>query len=162
MALMVLVAGCALPQAIDVSLQPHEDSAQLELLVKHVHQKVNEYRASQNLAELKLDSRISRVARRHSAAMAQGVVSFNHRGFQSRARTIRKFLAYRAVAENLAYNRGGATPASTAMESWLRSNSHREAIEGRFQRTGIGVAKSKEGRYYFTQLFVLPLRSDFK
>jgi len=158
MALIVSVAGCALPQAIDVSLQPHEDSAQLELLVKHIHQKVNEHRVSQNLAELKLDSRISRVARRHSAAMAQGVMSFNHHGFQSRARTIRKFLAYRAVAENLAYNRGGAAPASTAMGSWLRSNSHRDAIEGRYQLTGIGIAKSKEGRYYFTQMFVLPLR----
>ncbi len=158
MALIVSVTGCALPQAVDVSLQPHEDSAQLELLVRHIHQKVNEHRTSQNLAELKLDSRISRVARKHSAAMAQGVMSFNHHGFQNRVRTIRKILPYRAVAENLAYNRGGSAPASTAMESWLRSKSHRDAIEGRYQLTGIGVAKSKKGRYYFTQLFVLPLR----
>ena len=64
MALIVSVAGCALPQAVDVSLQPHENSVQLELLVKHIHQKVNEHRASQNLAELKLDSKISRVARK--------------------------------------------------------------------------------------------------
>ncbi len=39
------------------------------------------------------------------------------------------------------------------MSGWLRSPGHRENIEGAYDLTGIGVARSRQGVYYFTQLF---------
>ena len=62
-------------------------------------------------------------------------------------------------AENLARIWGHADPAQKAIEEWITSPSHRKAMEGaRFRVTGIGVAKSLTGKYYFTQLFVQPAR----
>ena len=88
--------------------------------------------------------------------MAQGG-AFSHQGFKQRATAIGRFMPYRTVAENLAYNYGNADPAARAFNSWLNSPKHRQAMEdSRFTHTGLAVAKSSNGRYYFTQLFVLP------
>jgi len=96
------------------------------------------------------------VARRHSARMAQGG-AFSHQGFKQRATAIGRFMPYRTVAENLAYNYGNADPAARAFNSWLNSPKHRQAMEDlHFTHTGLAVAKSPSGRFYFTQLFVLP------
>ena len=141
---------------MDPALQPHENASELEALVLRAYQHVNRHRASLGLGELVLDSRISRVARRHSASMAQGA-AFSHRGFKQRATAIGRFMPYRTVAENLAYNYGNQDPAARAFRSWLNSPMHRQAMEDpRFTHTGLAVAKSLENRFYFTQLFVLP------
>ena len=160
--LLLWADGCAGPtgagelRIIDPVLQPHEDAAELEQLVRRAHDRVNAHRASLGLTQLTLDNRISRVARRHSASMAQGG-AFSHQGFKQRATAIGRFMPYRTVAENLAYNYGNADPAARAFNSWLNSPKHRQAMEdSRFTHTGLAVAKSSNGRYYFTQLFVLP------
>lgn len=159
--LLLSAGGCAGPDSpglrtIDPALQPHEDAAELEQLVQRAHDRVNEHRSSLGLAQLTLDNRITRVARRHSASMAQGG-AFSHRGFKQRATAIGRFMPYRTVAENLAYNYGNADPAARAFTSWLTSPKHRQAMEDpRFTHTGLAVAKSSTGRYFFTQLFVLP------
>ena len=140
----------------DPVLQPHEDAAELEQLVRQAHDRVNAHRASLGVTQLRLDARISRVARRHSARMAQGG-AFSHQGFKQRATAIGRFMPYRTVAENLAYNYGNADPAARAFTSWLTSPKDRQTMEDpRFTHTGLAVAKSPSGRFYFTQLFVLP------
>ncbi len=159
--LLLWADGCAGPaggglRMTDPVLQPHEDAAELGQLVRQAHDRVNAHRASLGLTQLTLDNRISRVARRHSASMAQGG-AFSHRGFNQRATAIDRFMPYRTVVENLAYNYGNADPAARAFNSWLNSPKHRQAMEdSRFTHTGLAVAKSSNGRYYFTQLFVLP------
>ena len=159
--LLLGASGCAgLPggglHTIDPALQPHEDAAEFEQLIQQACDRVNAHRASLGLARLTLDNRISRVARRHSASMAQGG-AFSHRGFKQRATAIGRFMPYWTVAENLAYNYGNADPAARAFTSWLTSPKHRQTMEDpRFTHTGLAVAKSPSGRFYFTQLFVLP------
>tara|TARA_B100000609_G_scaffold95471_1_gene76040 strand:+ start:504 stop:935 length:432 start_codon:yes stop_codon:yes gene_type:complete len=141
---------------IDPVLQPHEDAAELEQLVRQANDRGNAHRASLGVTQLTLDARISRAARRHSVRMAQGGASI-HQGFKQRATAIGRFMPYRTVAENLAYNYGNADPAARAFNSWFNSSKHRQAIEdSRFTHTGLAVAKSSSGRFYFTQLFVLP------
>ena len=93
-------------------LQPHEDAAELEQLVRQAHDRVNAQRASLGVTQLRLDARISRVAG-DSARMAQGG-AFSHQGFKQRATAIGRFMPYRTVAENLAYNYGNADPAARA------------------------------------------------
>ena len=141
---------------IDPVLQPHDDPAELEQLVRQAHDLVNAHRASLGVTQLTLDARISRVARRHSARMAQGG-AFSHQGLKHRAMAIARFMLYRTVAENLAYNYGNADPAARAFKSGFNSPKHRQAMEdSRFTHTGLAVAKSPSGLFYFTQLFVLP------
>jgi uncharacterized protein YkwD len=98
------------------------------------------------------------MARLHSENMARRNF-FNHQGpdgqglrERSRANGI---VGFRALAENLAYNKGYADAASSAVVGWMRSEGHRENILNvEFTRSGIGVARSADGRIYFTQVFV--------
>ena len=69
------------------------------------------------------------------------------------------WLSFFRASENLAYNFGHADPAARAMETWLDSSAHRREMErGTFRLTGIGVARTPDGKYFFTQLFLHPKR----
>ena len=151
--LLLIIAGC---RSVDVSIQPHEDAAQLKALARAVHEKVNAHRAANQLPALRLDARICKIARRKSAVMAQGG-EFSHVGFKIRIGQINRIIRCRPVGENLAYNTHPRDPAGRAVESWLKSPKHRRVMERPYFRvTGIAVAKSPGGQYYFTQLFVCP------
>jgi uncharacterized protein YkwD len=85
--------------------------------------------------------------------MAGDKVPFGHNGFSKRVKRIAKSLSYRVAAENVAYNRGYPDCVGNAFQGWLNSSGHRKHIVGNYQLTGIGVAKTPEGGYYFTQIF---------
>ena len=152
--LLVLLTGC---ESVDVAIQPHEEEAELVALALAVHQQVNDHRAAKKLPALKMDARLSRIARRKSAAMAQGG-AFDHTGFRLiRSRQIRQVIPYSHVGENLAYNSNATDPAARAVQMWLDSPGHLRNMEHpEFRVTGIAVAKSADGRIFFTQLFVCP------
>jgi uncharacterized protein YkwD len=116
---------------------------------------VNAHRRALALAPLAWDDDIAAVARAHSEAMARGRVPFGHDGFSERARAVAASAPFAAMAENVARNtHRESESARVAAESWARSAAHRRNIEGRFDRTGIGVARSAGGAWYYTQLFV--------
>jgi uncharacterized protein YkwD len=123
-------------------------------VVQKVYQGVNGYRISHGLRPLALNPLISQVATAHSREMAGGEIPFGHDGFQQRVRTLKQSFSFSKVAENIGYNMGYADPASKAVNSWLHSPKHLENIEDDFGLTGIGVAKSDKGEYYFTQIFL--------
>ncbi|MGH2618530.1 MAG: CAP domain-containing protein [Thermomicrobiales bacterium] len=141
------------PGARPVRNQP-SDSDQL---VDVVHRRINAYRESRGLEVLEPDEDLSRIAEQHSRRMASGQVPFGHAGFEERAQTIRRDLAYGRLAENVGYNRGVADPAGDAVERWLRSPQHLANVAGDFEITGLGVGTNGRGEYYFTQIFVKPL-----
>jgi uncharacterized protein YkwD len=58
------------------------------------------------------------------------------------------------VSENVGSNHGFDDPAAAALQGWLESPRHREAIEGSYAATGIGVDRGASGTYYFTEIFV--------
>ena len=118
-----------------------------------VLQQINEYRRQKSLPVLTLNATISRQARSHSQDMAQSRV-LSHDGFNTRIQTIGKTIAYRAAAENVAFNMGFAKPDQQAVQGWIKSTGHRQNIEGNYRLTGIGVAKNTQGEYYFTQIFI--------
>jgi uncharacterized protein YkwD len=123
-------------------------------LEAEIHAKINQYRQSQNLPPLTLDARISEQARIHSQAMASGKATFSHDGFEKRVDAIAKSIPYRSAGENLAYNQGYRAPVDQAVEGWLNSPGHYKNIVGDFDLTGVGVVKTPQGRYYFTQIFI--------
>lgn len=133
------------------SVNAASDVAAME---KSVHEQINQYRSSKGLPALTLNSSINEIARQHSKQMADKQVPFGHDGSSSRYNKISKLISYRAVAENVAYNQGHPNPGKSAVEGWIKSSGHHRNIVGKYQVTGIGVAKNSKGEYYFTQLFV--------
>ncbi|WP_414623171.1 CAP domain-containing protein [Calothrix sp. CCY 0018] len=129
-------------------------SNELIALERTVHNQINIYRRSRGLQPLKLDSRVSRIARNHSQKMAAKQTPFGHDGSKSRYKQINSIILWRGVAENVAYNQGNRYPANTAVKGWIQSSGHHKNIVSANQITGIGVAKNSKGEYYFTQLFV--------
>jgi uncharacterized protein YkwD len=126
--------------------------------VRIIHDLINEYRASQGLKPLELNTSISKVAADHSRDMSKGKVDFGHQGFEQRAKTIRKTVKLGSIAENVGANMGKADPEKAVVEGWLKSPGHLKNIRGDFELTGIGVAKSRKGMSYFTQIFVKKLQ----
>jgi uncharacterized protein YkwD len=155
LSLLVLLA-CASTGPAPTIRTPGDEIGALE---REVARLVNEHRAARRLPALAPDSGLASIARSHSVAMAQGRVSLGHDGFSGRAERVEVFLAFRQIAENVAMN--DYPPARTvrvAVEGWLRSAHHRENIEGPFERTGVGIARSRDGTFYYTQLFVATAR----
>ncbi len=118
-----------------------------------VLKQVNEYRQSQNLPPLVADPAISAIAQAHSEQMAaEGGIT--HDGFNQRTDAISKTIVYRSAAENVGYNMGYAKPDAIVIQDWIDSPGHHKNMIGRFDLTGIGVAKNARGEYYFTQIFI--------
>ena len=101
---------------------------------------------------------ISAEAREHSADMARAGKAISHRGFNQRLQDIRKKIPYRAAAENVAAAVGYEDPARTVVEGWKNSPDHRKNMLGDFSLTGIGIAQSKDGGYFFTEIFLEPMK----
>ena len=123
-------------------------------LERSIFSLVNRYRAARGLRMLALDPEISRVARRHSVAMAAHARDIGHEGFDDRVLILRRALDTRRTAENVAMNRGYSDPAAEALRGWIASPGHRRNMDGPYEATGIGVARNADGELYFTQLFV--------
>ena len=113
---------------------------------------VNEYRYKKNLQPLEMIGQISEVAEDHSNNMAKNKVPFGHAGFDDRIDGLLKNIkGANAAAENVAY---GNIDAEAVVDMWLNSKGHRKNIEGNYNLTGIGISEEKDGRLYFTQIFV--------
>jgi len=156
-ALALALLATALPsRAIAAAAEPvyGRTTASDATLERSIFSLVNRYRAQRGLPLLVLDPEISRVARRHSAAMAAHARGVGHEGFDDRVLILRRALATRRTAENVALNRGYRDPAAEAVRGWTASDGHRRNMEGPYAATGIGVARNADGELYFTQLFV--------
>lgn len=117
---------------------------------------INTYRHSKGLGSLRWNDEVTRAARQHSIEMANGSIPFGHSGFEERARILQQQITLHGVAENVAYN-DYPNPAQTSVDGWIASEGHRINIENRaYTVSGMGVARSSDGAYYFTQLFIAP------
>lgn len=112
----------------------------------------NAYRKDKGLSPLRLNAVCSAQALQHSRDMARGRVRFGHDGFKKRVQRVGQSLGRLAAsAENVAY---GQQSAEEAVNTWINSAPHRKNLSGNYTKIGIGVAQSKEGQYYFTQIFI--------
>jgi len=111
----------------------------------------NEFRRSHKLGALEMNVDINSIAQKHSQDMAAGKIAFGHDGFSKRTDEIKKRLKYcGSFAENVAY---GVSTGKDAVELWETSDGHRKNMLGAYKYIGIGVATSKTGEIYFTQIF---------
>jgi uncharacterized protein YkwD len=113
---------------------------------------INQYRQQHGLNALKMDSRISLEAKKHSIDMAKHSIPFGHQHFLKRINTIHsKIKNSGAGAENVAYN---YKDAQDVVRNWLKSPGHKRNIDGNYDLTGIGIARDQKGKIYFTQIFL--------
>ncbi len=114
---------------------------------------INEHRTSIGKEKLIVHPYITESAREHSTNMATGKTDFGHDGFFDRVADIKKKLEISGrSAENVAYNYSSA--AQSVVDQWLKSPGHKKNLEGAYTISGVGIAKSEEGVYYYTQIFI--------
>lgn len=122
-------------------------------LVQDVFYQTNRFRKSQGLNELIIRNDLNKIAQRHSEDMARGRVPFGHAGFYKRDALAKKEIKQlSSFAENVAF---GPTSGKQVVDMWKNSAGHRRNLLGRFKYIGIGVAKDRNGRIYYTQVFAI-------
>ncbi|MBN2364331.1 CAP domain-containing protein [candidate division WOR-3 bacterium] len=119
------------------------------------HELVNDFRESAGLKRLDFDETVADQCREHSRFMAALSGSLSHDGFRDRVKRIQETIPLRSAAENVASNLNTPDPCSTAVTGWINSPPHKENMVNDWDITGIGVSISPEGKFYFTQIFVL-------
>lgn len=111
----------------------------------------NAFRESKGLEDLKSNKVLDAIAQKHSEDMAAGRVKFGHDGFAKRNAQAQKQIAgLRYFAENVAF---GVNSGEAVVNLWKNSDGHRKNMLGKFLQIGIGVAKDKQGRLFYTQVF---------
>ena len=114
---------------------------------------INRVRQEHGLQPLKHWSQLSDCARGHSQNMADEKCPFGHEGFDQRADHMWSLASLSSFAENVAYSHHYEDPVKIAVDGWMKRPGHRKNILGDFEETGVGVAITKEGKFYITQLF---------
>ncbi len=121
-------------------------------MVKDILMYVNQHRKSVGLPPLQLIDAATTESVKHSADMAFRRMPFGHDGFDDRMNAISKNIGQvSAMAENVAY---GHLDAKAVVELWINSPGHKKNMEGNYNFTGIGLAQTKDGTIYFTQIFI--------
>jgi len=138
-----------LMQTEEATLEVSADLTVEETFAKEILAEVNSYRASIGLTELQANNDSKVKATEHTKYMAtKGQISHDY--FLQRSDYLKAKGAGR-VSENVAY---GYRTAAEVVSAWLKSESHKEAIEGNFTHSGISVVKDERGIAFFTQIFI--------
>lgn len=111
---------------------------------------VNAYRKTQDLPALKPLAQISLEAEDHTSYMVE-TGQVNHDNFGKRYTDLVNSIGAKAVSENVAF---GYRSAEAVVQAWIKSEGHRENMEGNSTHFGISVKQDKDGRNYFTNIFV--------
>jgi uncharacterized protein YkwD len=112
----------------------------------------NRSRANSGLPMLRMDPRLCRAARLHSANMARyHMMSHSLEGKSHQHRTLEAGYPSGLVAENICH--GQANPQG-AINAWLNSYGHRiNMLSYQYSDLGVGIGYSSSGQPYYTQVF---------
>jgi uncharacterized protein YkwD len=118
---------------------------------------INRLRRAYRLAPLEFNQELLPVARSYSRRMAEEGF-FSHTDPEGRGTSHRLNTAgvrWRALAENIASERGYVNPVAVSVHGWMDSEGHRSNIlNSGFDQTAVGVWISENGSVYFTQIFI--------
>jgi uncharacterized protein YkwD len=106
---------------------------------------MNEVRSSHGMRALRLDYRLERAARGHSAAMLR-TGQFFHGAFTARIRN--QGVRAPRVGENLAWGVGVLSRARAVVNMWLASPEHRaNLLHAGYRTVGVGALRGRFGGY---------------
>ena len=152
-------AGTERARIVGVSNSAEAAPSAVLIVEKKTFDLINTERERRGLRALAWSEDAAKLARMHSQNMAR-YHFFSHRGLDGsmvndRAEKMGIF-NWRAIGENIAFNRGYDDPVRIAVEKWLESPSHKQNMLNKdWIESGLGVAISADGSYYFTQVFLL-------
>jgi uncharacterized protein YkwD len=124
----------------------------------NIFELINRQRNRKSLSSLVWNDDLADVARNYSRKMARERF-FSHYDREGKAVNERvaamKITRWKVLGENLFMAEGYDEFAQVAVKGWMESKYHRQNIlDGRFNQTGIGAAKSRDGTVYITQVFM--------
>ncbi|MBO6532180.1 MAG: CAP domain-containing protein [Muricauda sp.] len=111
---------------------------------------VNEYRNSIGLEALITSEPAYKYAEDHNNYMISKN-SLSHDNFEERAASIAAETNAQKISENVARFYASA---EKTMDAWVASASHKQALDGDFTHTALSVQLDKDGRPYYTQIFI--------
>lgn len=133
--------------------------SRIKELERRAFELLNLRRRAEGASPLEWSEELASVARDHSRSMAEKQF-FSHRGADGSMVDDRADRAgigeWRAIGENIAFNKGYENPIEFAIERWMKSETHRRnLLNESWQVSAVGVAVTDDGAYYFTQIFLL-------
>jgi len=112
---------------------------------------LNEFRESNGIIPLKRAEIVSSVSSNHTQYMI-GSNELSHDNFSKRHSELVSSANATQVGENVAF---GYNSAKGVVSGWIASESHRSIIEtASFTHFGISISADREGRNYFTNIFI--------
>lgn len=119
---------------------------------------LNAKRKERGLPALAWSEAVAAVAREHSVDMAT-MNYFSHKDMNGRYVSDRAdsfgLKKWRAIGENIAFNKGFADPITRTVELWMNSSSHRQnLLDDHWKESAVGIAVASDGSYFFTQVFL--------
>jgi uncharacterized protein YkwD len=119
---------------------------------------INQERARARLTPFEWDDELAALARSYSAQMARDGL-FDHTDRYGKTVNDRAdragFNRWRRIGENLFMCAGIRDVSSFAVAQWMNSPGHRSNIlDRKFNATGIGIARARNGQIYVTEVFV--------
>lgn len=135
------------PNLVTINIQAGSATS-IAALEQSIHNQIDRYRQSLNLPPLTIDPAVSAKARARSEKMAKSGTLVHTMDSVEQQRK------YPTAAENIASIQDYAQPDLLVVQDWLASPAHKQHILGKYNLTGIGVAKNSKGEYFFTQIFI--------
>jgi uncharacterized protein YkwD len=138
--------------------RPPPPARSIATIVDTLYMLTNRERTRANLTPLRRSAELSRAAELQAEQMASAeklaheVPGARYPTLVSRLKLVG--YAYRSSGENVAE---GYTSGAALMASWMTSPPHRANIlSAKYTETGVGMARSKNGRVYSVQVFGRP------
>jgi uncharacterized protein YkwD len=149
---LLLIIGCFSLLGAGEPAKPFQQTPDEVKLVELTNQE----RKKMDLASLKLNPALSKIARGHSENMARQAKMehvLDNKGPFDRLRDAG--YKYMRAGENIASGQG--VTLATIMKAWMDSKEHRANILlPEYTEIGLGIARDKTGQLYFTQVFAKP------
>lgn len=131
--------------AITLQNAPAPKEIEIEIL-----ELINEHRIDLGLNPLNSLEIVKSVAFTHTDYMVE-VNSVNHDNFYQRKISLEQNANAKVVSENVAY---AYSSAQSVVNAWINSESHRENIEGDYTDFEVSAEQNKEGKWYYTNIFI--------
>ncbi|GAA4808900.1 CAP domain-containing protein [Litoribaculum gwangyangense] len=111
---------------------------------------INDHRLSKGLNPLTEMNLVKSVAYTHTDYMVDKD-EVSHANFYTRSNYLKTNAGAKTVSENVAY---GYSTAQGVVNAWLKSDAHKANLEGDFTNFDVSAEKNKEGRWYYTNIFI--------
>ena len=139
------------------SIDDKADAMELSLFSKEaktieveILELINNHRLSLGLNPLAEMDVIKSVAYSHTDYMVDND-EVSHHNFFTRSNYLKLNAGAEKVSENVAF---GYSSAESVVRAWIKSEAHKENLEGDFTNFDISAEKNEDGRWYYTNIFI--------